>query len=137
MFFLFYQKLTENKGVLSAMRYLLSIAAITTILISGQTLAYATSNKEMRPIEIETGELRPSHPPEAVQAAPDDSASIIVEVDGDPAKHKDFLDLHHPYVEVVATYDKLFNGLALQATPEKLAKMQSLEFIKAIHPVRT
>jgi len=119
------------------MRYLLSIAAIITILISGQTLAYATSNKEMPPIDIEIGEVQPSHPHEDVQAEQDDKVSIIVEVDGDPAKHKDFLDLHHPYVEVVATYDKLFNGLALQATPEKLAKMQSLEFIKAIHPVRT
>src|SRR5699024_10685945 len=87
-------------------------------------------------IDIEIGEVQPSHPHEDVQAEQDDKVSIIVEVDGDPAKHKDFLDLHHPYVEVVATYDKLFNGLALQATPEKLAKMQSLRLINAIHAVR-
>src|SRR5699024_8222039 len=108
------------------MRYLLSIAAIITILISGQTLAYETTNKEMPQIDIDICEVQPSHHHEDVQAEQDDKVSIIVEVDGDPAKHKDFLDLHHPYVEVVATYDKLFNGLALQATPEKLAKMQSL-----------
>src|SRR5699024_1286374 len=94
------------------MRYLLSIAAIIMILISGQTLAYATNNKEMPPIDIEIGEDQPSHPHEDMQAEQDDQVSIIIEVEGDPAKHKDFLDLHHPYVEVVATYDKLFNGLA-------------------------
>src|SRR5699024_2514383 len=135
--FLFFPKAKRKKGVLSAMRYLLSIAAIIMILISGQTLTYATSNKEMPPVDIEIGEVQPSHPHEDKQAEQDDKVSVIVEVDGDPAKHKNFLDLHHPYVEVVATYDKLFNGLALQATPEKLAKMESLEFIKAIHPVRT
>src|SRR5699024_2583197 len=111
--FPFFPKAKRKKGVLSAMRYLLSIAAIIMILLSCQTLAYATRKKEMPPIDIEIGEVQPSHPHEDMQAKQDDKVSIIVEVEGDPAKHKDFLDLHHPYVEVVATYDKLFNALAL------------------------
>lgn len=119
------------------MRQLLSITVIMIILISGQSLAYATSNQEKSPIDVEIDDVQPGHPHGDVQAEQDDKASIIVEVEGDPAKHKEFLELYHPYVDVVATYDKLFNGLALQAAPEKLAKMQALEFIKAIHPVRT
>src|SRR5699024_4965034 len=44
---------------------------------------------------------------------------------------------HHPFVEVVQTFNMLFNGLALKGEPEKLAKLTSLDFIKAIHHVRT
>src|SRR5690625_2480885 len=119
------------------MRHLLSIAAIVMVFISIQTFTYAISKNEAPPINVEIDDVQPEHPHEDMQVEQDEKVSVIVEVEGDPAKHKEFLDLHHPYVEVIATYDKLFNGLALQAAPEKLAKMQSLEFIKAIHPVRT
>src|SRR5690625_1638621 len=119
------------------MRHLLSIAAIVMVFISSQTFTYAISKNEAPPINVEIDDVQPEHPHEDMQVEQDEKVSVIVEVEGDPAKHKEFLDLHHPYVEVIATYDKLFNGLALQAAPEKLAKMQSLEFIKAVHPVRT
>ncbi|MBY7144728.1 S8 family serine peptidase [Virgibacillus sp. NKC19-3] len=67
----------------------------------------------------------------------EDKQSIIVEVEGDVRDHKAYLEDHHPFVDVVATYDKLFNGLAIQGKPDKLKKMESLEFIKGIHTVQT
>ncbi|WP_099159397.1 S8 family serine peptidase [Virgibacillus ndiopensis] len=66
---------------------------------------------------------------------PDEKVSIIIEVEGDPTKHKEYLEAYYPYVDVVATYDKLFNGIALQGDPGDLARMDSLDFIKAIHPI--
>ncbi|WP_304956803.1 S8 family serine peptidase [Virgibacillus salidurans] len=63
--------------------------------------------------------------------------SIIVEVEGDAHDHKAYLEDYHPFVDVVATFDKLFNGLALQGEPEKLEEMESLKFIKGIHAVQT
>lgn len=71
-----------------------------------------------------------------IHAQESEVESIIVEVEGDPQEHKQYLESYHPYIEVVATYDKIFNGLALQATPDRLAKMDTLEFVKAVHPVR-
>ncbi|MUK89651.1 S8 family serine peptidase [Ornithinibacillus sp. L9] len=65
-----------------------------------------------------------------------DKESIIIEVEGDPHKHKEYLETYHPFVEVIAVYDKLLKGLALQAPPERLTKMDTLDFVKAIHPVR-
>lgn len=65
-----------------------------------------------------------------------ETQSVIIEVDGDPVEHKQYLERYYPYVDVVAVYDKLFNGLALQATPRHLAKMNSLDFVVAIHPVQ-
>ncbi|MFD2044423.1 S8 family serine peptidase [Ornithinibacillus salinisoli] len=67
---------------------------------------------------------------------PDYKESIIIEVEGDPHEHKKYLETYHPYIEVIATYDKLFNGIALQAPPERLMKVDALDFVKAIHPVR-
>ncbi|WP_449355034.1 S8 family serine peptidase [Virgibacillus natechei] len=77
-------------------------------------------------------------PPVQTQASEEeDVQSIIVEVEGDVQEHKAYLEDYHPFVDVVATYDKLFNGLALQGEPDKLEKMESLEFIKGIHAVQT
>lgn len=66
-----------------------------------------------------------------------DKHSIIVEVDGDPDVHQQYIETYHPFIDVIATYDTLFNGLALQSTPEQLSKIHSLEFIKTIHPIHT
>lgn len=75
--------------------------------------------------------------PSAQYAAPSEEIqSLIVEVEGDPNQHKEYLETYHPFVEVVAVYDTLFNGLALQAKPKNLEKMASLEFIKKIHEVQ-
>ncbi|AXI10630.1 peptidase S8 [Oceanobacillus zhaokaii] len=63
--------------------------------------------------------------------------SVIIEVEGDPKEHKEYIEQYHPFVEVIATYEKLFNGLALKGSADKLARMESLTFIKAIHQVQT
>ena len=49
----------------------------------------------------------------------EDKQSIIVEVEGDPKQHKEYIEVYHPFIDVVATYETLFNGLALQAEPDK------------------
>lgn len=63
--------------------------------------------------------------------------SIILEVDGNPMEHKQYVEAYHPFIEVIATYDKLFNGLALQGAPDDLAEVGTLDFVKAVHPVET
>jgi len=75
--------------------------------------------------------------PSPQSAAPtDEIQSLIIEVEGDPNQHKAYLETYHPFVEVVAVYNTLFNGLALQGSPKNLEKMESLEFIKKIHTVQ-
>ncbi|MFC4024964.1 S8 family serine peptidase [Oceanobacillus longus] len=66
----------------------------------------------------------------------EDLQSIIIEVEGEPNVHKQYIEAYHPFIEVVAVYEKLFNGLALQGTPKNLERMESLEFIKGIHSVQ-
>ncbi|MDY0404560.1 S8 family serine peptidase [Virgibacillus sp. 179-BFC.A HS] len=67
----------------------------------------------------------------------DDRASVIIEVEGDAKQHREYLRNYFPNTEIIAVYDTLFNGLAIKTKPEKLAKIASLEFVKAIHPVAT
>ncbi|MRH43967.1 S8 family serine peptidase [Aquibacillus halophilus] len=55
--------------------------------------------------------------------------SIIIEVDGNPHQHKQYIENYHPFIEVVQVYDTLFNGLALRAKPGQLAKMERLDFV--------
>jgi len=71
--------------------------------------------------------------PQSVQAEIKDVQSIIIEVEGDPQEHKEYIETYHPFIEVVATYEILLNGLALQGTPDKLERMEAVEFIKSIH----
>lgn len=66
----------------------------------------------------------------------EDVQSIIIEVEGDPREHEEYLRTYHPFIEVVAVYDRLFKGLALQGTKDKLKKIEALHFIKAMHPVQ-
>lgn len=63
--------------------------------------------------------------------------AIIIEVDGDPHQHAEYLKTYHPHVEIISVYDEIFNGLAVKAEPKKLTRLSSLEFIQAIHPERT
>lgn len=63
--------------------------------------------------------------------------SIIIEVDGNPAEHKAYIETYHPSITVITTYTKLFNGLALQGYPNDLEKMGTLEFVKSVHSVQT
>lgn len=69
--------------------------------------------------------------------AGDKEQSIIIEVEGNPLEHKQYLETYHPYIHVIATYNKLFNGLALQGSPDDLEKMGTLDFVKAVHTVQT
>ncbi|WP_306798548.1 S8 family serine peptidase [Oceanobacillus saliphilus] len=61
---------------------------------------------------------------------------IIIEVEGDPNVHREYIETYHPFIEVVAVYEKLFNGLALLGSPKNLQRMEALEFIKNIHSVQ-
>ncbi|HLR67719.1 MAG TPA: S8 family serine peptidase [Virgibacillus sp.] len=115
------------------MRYLIFLLASIFVFTSWPAYAYSFDNG-LPPIDVE---IKEDPHKKHDQDKEDEKVSIIVEVKGDPKKHKEYLEIHHPFVEVVATYDKLFHGLALKAKPERLEKMKSLEFIKAIHPVRT
>ncbi|WP_128715687.1 S8 family serine peptidase [Oceanobacillus caeni] len=63
--------------------------------------------------------------------------SIIIEVEGDPEERKEYIEKNYPFIDVVATYELLFNGVALQGKPRNLEKLESLEFIRAIHTVQT
>lgn len=76
-------------------------------------------------------------PPTPTQASEEDQESIIIEVEGDPGEQKTYLETYYPSIKVVAVYEKLFNGLALQAAPEKFEKISDLDFIKAMHTVQT
>lgn len=76
-------------------------------------------------------------PPTPTQASEEDQESIIIEVEGDPEEQKTYLETYYPSIKVVAVYEKLFNGLALQAAPEKFEKISDLDFIKAMHTVQT
>ncbi|MEN2767292.1 S8 family serine peptidase [Ornithinibacillus xuwenensis] len=69
-------------------------------------------------------------------AAEENEQSIIIEVGGDPKEHRQYLESYHPFIEVIATYEKLFNGLALKGSPDDLAKMGTLDFVKAVHTVQ-
>lgn len=71
-----------------------------------------------------------------VRAIGDEKQSIIIEVEGDPAERQAYIEQHYPSIDVVATYETLLNGLALQATPKKLTKISSLTFVKATYPVK-
>lgn len=82
--------------------------------------------------------ILPTTTPAAEPADPQDNKeSIIIEVEGDPQAHKEYLETYYPFIEVIATYEKLFNGLALKAAPDKFDKLNTLEFVKAIHSVQT
>lgn len=63
--------------------------------------------------------------------------AVIIEVDGNPGKRKTYLETYHPYIEVITVYDKLFKGLALKAKPKQLEKLDTVDFITAVHPVTT
>ncbi|QKY70480.1 S8 family serine peptidase [Lentibacillus sp. CBA3610] len=77
--------------------------------------------------------------PASVTAMTDNTeeASIIIEVDGNPEEHKMYLETYHPQIDVIASYETLFNGLALKADPRQFEQIESLDFIQAVHPVTT
>ncbi|GAA0436324.1 serine protease Vpr [Lentibacillus halophilus] len=67
----------------------------------------------------------------------DNETSVIVEVKGSPKERQSYLQTHRPFIDIVAVYDKLFNGLALKAKPRQLKKLDNVDFITAVHQVTT
>lgn len=63
--------------------------------------------------------------------------TIIIEVEGDPHKVKEEIETYHPFVDIVAVYDTLFEGLAVEGRAEQLAKLGSIEQVKTFHQVQT
>ncbi|WP_230973920.1 S8 family serine peptidase [Cerasibacillus terrae] len=63
--------------------------------------------------------------------------SIIVETSKDPHEAKQYIETYHPSIKVVTVYDQLFQGMALKASPDKIEKIGTLDFVQAIHPVQT
>lgn len=63
--------------------------------------------------------------------------AIIIETNGEPKKHKEYIETYYPAIKVVQVYEKIFTGLALKAHPDKLQPIGQLEFVKNIHPVKT
>src|SRR5690625_186911 len=112
MLYIHYQMLRRKKEVIKMSRYLLLLSSLMFILL----FTYHADDTE---------------------AHESDKQSIIIEVEGDPIEHQAYLEKYYPEIDVVAVYDQLFNGLALQAPRGKLAEISSLEFIKATHAVQT
>ncbi|WP_339226519.1 S8 family serine peptidase [Oceanobacillus sp. FSL K6-2867] len=73
--------------------------------------------------------------PQELQAK-EEMESIIIEVEGDPEVHKEYLETYHPFIEVIAVYSRLFNGIALQGVPSNLQKIEALPFVQSIHSVQ-
>src|SRR5690625_1994272 len=69
-----------------------------------------------------------------VTATSDDRESFIIEVYGDPKSHQEYIEQYYPFIEIVAIYEKLFNGLALKVNPKNLSRLSSVDFIKAVYP---
>ncbi len=63
--------------------------------------------------------------------------TLIIEVEGDPHKVKEEIEAYHPFVNVVAVYDIVFEGLAVEGKVEQLAELGSIEQVKTFHQVQT
>lgn len=59
--------------------------------------------------------------------------TVIIEVEGDVAEHQKYIETYHPFIEVIASYSTIFNGLAIEGKPEHLAKMETVDFIKGMY----
>src|SRR5690625_1352169 len=64
-----------------------------------------------------------------------DEVSVIIEVEGDPYHQQQYFEKNYPFIKVIARYDVLFQGLALQAKQRHLQNVANLPFVKAVHQV--
>lgn len=74
---------------------------------------------------------------DTIYAMHQDEVSLIIEVEGDPHRYKQYFAANEPFIEVVAVYDVLFQGLALQAKAKHLKDVQDLPFVETTYPVYT
>lgn len=65
-----------------------------------------------------------------------DHPAFIIEVEGDPHEHKEYLTKTYPSIEIVAVYDKLLNGLAFKMDPKEVKRLSGLDFVKEFHLVK-
>lgn len=63
--------------------------------------------------------------------------ALIIEVEGNPDEHQTYIERYFPEIDVVQTYDVLFQGIALKVSPRNFKKLRHLSFIKTVHPVQT
>lgn len=63
--------------------------------------------------------------------------SLILEVTDDAEEHAAILKEKVPRLEVVATYDLLFQGIAVKGNIETIKRAVQLDFVEASYPVKT
>jgi len=66
-----------------------------------------------------------------------DEVSLILEVEGDVQKHATYIEKHIPKLDVVTTYNVLFQGIAVKGELTDIEKVAQLDFILASYPVQT
>src|SRR5690625_2569023 len=71
------------------------------------------------------------------EQAEEEDLSLILEVDEEAKEHAAYIEKNLPNVEVVATYDLLFHGIAVKGSQEAIKKVEQLDFIIASYPVQT
>ncbi|WP_345241942.1 S8 family serine peptidase [Pontibacillus salipaludis] len=63
--------------------------------------------------------------------------SIIIEVEDDAHKWKEYIEKYHPRVEVIQVYDTLLQGLALKGTVRDLERVEKSDFVEQSFPEQT
>ncbi|WP_181346769.1 S8 family serine peptidase [Thalassobacillus sp. CUG 92003] len=67
----------------------------------------------------------------------DQEETVILELDQPSAEFMEQLERRIPRLEVVATYEKVFNGIAVKGDAEELDKLSRLDAVINTHPVQT
>lgn len=75
--------------------------------------------------------------PNQVTLAQRELESIIIEVEDDAHKWKEYIEKYHPRVEVIHVYDTLLQGLALKGTVRNLERVEKLDFVEHSFPEQT
>lgn len=66
---------------------------------------------------------------------PSDEVTIIIELEGSPEDFIEEMERRLPRLEVVATYDTIFNGVAVKGTAGELEKVARMEAVANHYPV--
>ncbi|WP_163527432.1 S8 family serine peptidase [Halobacillus ihumii] len=80
---------------------------------------------------------RPTQPALFDQPEPSEETTIIVELEESPKAFASQIQSRLPLLEVVATYDTIFQGVAIKGEAEELEKLARLDSIVNQYPVRT
>ena len=63
--------------------------------------------------------------------------SLILEVDEEVKEHATYIEENVSNIEVVATYELLFQGIAVKGKPAAIKKVAQFDFVEASYPVQT